>query len=1374
MKKIYYIFLFILITFGLYAQDDCIIDAGLEVTPAPQPDPFISGFTTFPASTTVQFCYTVDEYNTPGTQNWMHGIVPLFGPGWDLSTLEPIGQPESQFDEDGEWIWTGNITTGITGEFISEPGWWFDAASGGGSLNGDPTDNWGDGNNGPWVFCWEITTNSCPPAFNEASLIVEVTNYADSESGSWANAAALTQCIDDPSYYLQGIQLDCPTCDESGLIVINPSCANVNETGGVVIITPAGTGPIWNYLWFNLSTGELIEEFNEVGDLPVTVSGLDAGEYLISVEDINFPGGCSAPVYFEILPPEDILIEFNIEDASCYDLNNGSISVSSVMNSNCINEELIAEDVNNDDVINNNDFSCQSTSSPVCGCDFVTYFNACQAENWYGLTNFDVGACPEENVNYEISWTSTNPISGSGEEINNLAFGDYQVSVESLDPSSPVFGCSFDTIISVSSPDQFVSNFVVDAVSCFEDINSDGINDITDGSISITLTGGTSDYNTFIGFTNGQILSNQSGDNLSFNNLAAGDYFFSSTDAFGCLLAGDEVFFSISEPTALVVESIMVSDYSGYGITCNGSLDGFINIDINGGTEPYSFNWFSTVGFNSNDVNISDIPSGIYSCIITDSNNCDIIVDNLIVSEPSGVIVLPTIESVSCSGASDGSISIDVSGAIPPYSFSWFSTGGFNSNDANIFNLSTGEYILTIIDGNNCQFQENFSVTTPNPIEVNLTLAGVTCFNANDGVLNVTATGGDGIYNYEWLMDGIFISNNQDLINISPAMYEVIITDSEGCFESTTIEVVEPELLIANIETFDVDCFGDNTGSADTFISGGTPPYTQNWSAGANPNNLFAGVYSVNIIDANNCSFTINDIVISQPSEPLFLTADIINVFPCNGDQTGSISPIAFGGVPPYQFFINGSLSFNLLGANTYTITVEDVNGCSLDTDFIVNEPSFVTASLNTIDASCSGLSDGQASAIPSGGSAPYIISWSAFGTGLTVDNNNLSAGVYVMSVEDINGCLYNESFVISEPDSSEMAIEIEPNLSCLEPFNVIISGFTGNGTGNWSANGPGSVSFSNQDSQTTTVTVSEYGNYEIIFTDGCGEEEISFFQMISLFPSASAVPSIVYCDFETTLQASSGSNEGYWTLLDAPDNTDVAFVNGVNSFSTPIIATNAGGGDECCYGEYLFSFTSCGKEDFVFVNFDKEAPEFGVSTFQDCALDAQIFIYNPISFTEALLSPGTWEASGENASDVTINYSTPHEINFSVSQFGFYDFRYFICDTFYQHSVGFSCPLQIPNAFTPNGDSNNDLFLGNGLIPSVHSQINFMVYNKWGQTVHAQSNYDYQNNLWDGTTNTFEDEELNDGVYYYVLELFNKASQRKERYSGYVHLFRG
>ena len=92
---------------------------------------------------------------------------------------------------------------------------------------------------------------------------------------------------------------------------------------------------------------------------------------------------------------------------------------------------------------------------------------------------------------------------------------------------------------------------------------------------------------------------------------------------------------------------------------------------------------------------------------------------------------------------------------------------------------------------------------------------------------------------------------------------------------------------------------------------------------------------------------------------------------------------------------------------------------------------------------------------------------------------------------------------------------------------------------------------------------------------------------------------------------------------------------------------------------------------------------------------------------------------------------------------------------------------------FTPNADLNNDLFLANQLIPLVHTQINFNVYNRFGQIVHSQNNYDFQANLWDGTTNTFEEKQLNDGVYYYTLEFFNNANQRKERYNGYVHLFK-
>ena len=84
-------------------------------------------------------------------------------------------------------------------------------------------------------------------AINRASLIVEILNFADSETGSWDNQAAV-QCIDDPSFYIQGLVLDAPTCDESAITVINPTCPNINTTGGWHY--PVGVGPS-DYIWFD-------------------------------------------------------------------------------------------------------------------------------------------------------------------------------------------------------------------------------------------------------------------------------------------------------------------------------------------------------------------------------------------------------------------------------------------------------------------------------------------------------------------------------------------------------------------------------------------------------------------------------------------------------------------------------------------------------------------------------------------------------------------------------------------------------------------------------------------------------------------------------------------------------------------------------------------------------------------------------------------------------------------------------------------------------------------------------------------------------------------------------------------------------------------
>ena len=204
-------------------------------------------------------------------------------------------------------------------------------------------------------------------------------------------------------------------------------------------------------------------------------------------------------------------------------------------------------------------------------------------------------------------------------------------------------------------------------------------------------------------------------------------------------------------------------------------------------------------------------------------------------------------------------------------------------------------------------------------VAINESVNDISCFSFNDGEINISVSGGNPPYTYQWSN----LSEDEDITNLSPGLYEIIVTDDEDCFETATYTIQEPALLVASIETFDVDCFGDNTGSVIVDVNGGTPPYIQTWSGGANPNNLFSGVYDLTVTDANSCAFVISEIVINQPELELELSANIVDVLPCNGDQTGSISPIASGGTPPYEYFAPGVNNLNLLFRPSTSIQIQ-------------------------------------------------------------------------------------------------------------------------------------------------------------------------------------------------------------------------------------------------------------------------------------------------------------------------------------------------------------------------------------------------------------------------------------------------------------------
>ena len=300
MKNLKILLLFItFFSFILETESQCIQEDALVVSPSPLSDPFTGGNPTYFPGQVIEFCYTIESYNGgSANDNWMHGIVPIFGPGWDQSTLVPIGQPQS-VNENGEWIWTGNVIGTSTGNIVNEPGWWYDDNSGGGALNGDPGDNYGDGGSGSWTFCWQISTSECPPADNGASLVVEVTNYADGEMGSYD----FEGCEDDPSLFFYA-NLNCPTCDETEVTVVQPNC---KVTEGLAFVSPDGEGP-WNIT--------LLDPFGNVASINNNISGpfsltdLSPNDYYIIVEDTF--DGCLFTIPFTVEVPEDPIVDIQV------------------------------------------------------------------------------------------------------------------------------------------------------------------------------------------------------------------------------------------------------------------------------------------------------------------------------------------------------------------------------------------------------------------------------------------------------------------------------------------------------------------------------------------------------------------------------------------------------------------------------------------------------------------------------------------------------------------------------------------------------------------------------------------------------------------------------------------------------------------------------------------------------------------------------------------------------------------------------------------------------------------------------------------------------------------------------------------------------
>lgn len=466
--------------------------------------------------------------------------------------------------------------------------------------------------------------------------------------------------------------------------------------------------------------------------------------------------------------------------------------------------------------------------------------------------------------------------------------------------------------------------------------------------------------------------------------------------------------------------SITMNVLSQTNVSCNGGSNGEVIVEGNGGTGPYSFFW-SPISVTNDTV--TGLSAGMYVVTITDAIGCDS-TDTVYVTEPPILDVTAVSTPATC-GSADGTATAFPSGGVAPYSYNWSPFGGANQAAVG---LVPANYTVTVTDDNGCQAAYVVTVNSvggPNVILQSLT--NVSCNGYSDGMITVTAVGGDAPYTYTWLPGGM---TGDTITDLEAGTYTVTAFDNSGCWDQLDITVSQPNALNAYQGATTPASCGVNDGSAQVNVSGGTSPYTYLWvptgGTGSLETNLSAGVYQVFVTDNNGCmdSTQIGVWNSGGPSVGLNSMQDVS----CFGYSDGSIEIYASGGSAPYSYNWvptggNSAQATNLSGG-TYSVVVTDASGCVGILTQDLYEPAEIIISSTVVKEDC-GEGNGAVFATASGGEEGFTYSWSTGATTVFIDQ--LVHGTYSLTVTDWTGCSLTEIYEVTVEGNIPLEATIDP-----------------------------------------------------------------------------------------------------------------------------------------------------------------------------------------------------------------------------------------------------------------------------------------------------------------------------------------------------------
>lgn len=517
-------------------------------------------------------------------------------------------------------------------------------------------------------------------------------------------------------------------------------------------------------------------------------------------------------------------------------------------------------------------------------------------------------------------------------------------------------------------------------------------------------------------------------------------------------------------------------------VTCNAANNGKIFVTSNGNA-PYSYVWSANANTLNKDSAVS-LPPGNYSVTVTDATGCTGSATASI-TEPTVIAFTQVITNVYCFGGNNGVIALSPSGGTPPYNFAWSNAA---PNNDTIFNLTQGNYSVTITDANSCNKVGNFNVSAPSQLTFNpVQIKDARCFNGNDGYITVSASGGTGTLSYNWSHDAALHTTTAN--GLSAGNYTVTVIDASNCTASITYTVSQPAtgLTLNPTTTTSVTCFGGNNGTATANPNGGVSPYSYAWNtvpaqATQTATGLLAQSYQVTVTDDSLCTASAT-VSISQPAQ-ITMTGNVTNVS-CNGNSDAAVDITVTNGVPTLSYLWSTNAAsattqdIQNVPFGTYTVTVTDNTLCTASASFNVSQPAALVLNPATItNVSCFGGNNGSIASSATGGTGAYTYNWAPSGNTATL--SSLIAGTYDLTVTDANGCTTNSSYVVTEPAAAlAFAPAVVTDVLCngllTGAISVSVSGGTGAYTYSWSQNaGLNSANATGLGAGTYIVTVTD------------------------------------------------------------------------------------------------------------------------------------------------------------------------------------------------------------------------------------------------------------------------------------------------------------